>query len=85
MHRMRAYVLKLSRIGLPWALEAPSRGSIWPSRGSPSPAVERDTADAVVMGEGRRVSIEDTRRYDGVTTSGVDETTNVAGPHGYPA
>lgn len=64
---------KLSRAGLRWALEALVVQHLTMARVAESLAVAWNTANDAVLAEGRRVLINDPRRFDGVRVIGVDE------------
>jgi transposase len=64
---------KLSRRGLRWALEAIVCQHLTVARVAEGLAVAWNTANDAVLAEGQRVLIDDTGRFDGVTTVGVDE------------
>jgi len=64
---------KLSRQGLRWALEAIVCQHLTVARVAEGLAVSWNTANDAVLAEGKRVLIEDPRRFDGVKVVGVDE------------
>ena len=64
---------KLSRRGLRWALEGIVCQHLTVARVAESLAVSWNTANDAVLAEGKRVLIEDPRRFDGVKVVGVDE------------
>ena len=64
---------KLTRGGLRWALEALVCQHLPVARIAESLDVSWHTANDAVLAEGKRVLIDDPRRFDGVTTIGVDE------------
>ncbi|QBJ21118.1 ISL3 family transposase [Kocuria marina subsp. indica] len=64
---------KLSRRALRWALEALVVGHLTIARIAESLAVSWNTANDAVLAEGRRVLIDDPKRFDGVRVLGVDE------------
>jgi transposase len=64
---------KLSRRALRWALEALVCQHLTVARIAEALAVSWDTANDAVLAEGRRVLINDPRRFDGVHVIGVDE------------
>ena len=64
---------KLSRGGLRWALESIVVQHLSMARVADGLGVSWNTANAAVLAEGRRVSIEDPQRFDGVRVIGVDE------------
>jgi transposase len=64
---------KLSRRGLRWALEAIVCQHLTVARVAEGLGVAWNTANDAVLAEGQRVLIDDTGRFDGVTTVGVDE------------
>jgi transposase len=64
---------KLSRRALRWALEAIVCQHLTVARVAEALAVSWTTANAAVLDEGRRVLIDDPRRFDGVRVVGVDE------------
>ena len=64
---------KLSRRGLRWALEGIVRQHLTVARVAEGLGVAWNTANDVVLAEGKRVLIDDPARLDGVTAIGVDE------------
>ncbi len=64
---------KVSRRGLRWALEGIVVGHLTVARVAEGLGVSWNTANDAVLAEGRRVLIEDPRRFDGVKVLGVDE------------
>nr|WP_269155680.1 ISL3 family transposase [Kocuria indica] len=64
---------KLSRRALRWALEALVVGHLTIARIAEGLAVSWNTANDAVLAEGRRVLIDDPKRFDGVRVLGVDE------------
>jgi transposase len=64
---------KLSRRGLRWALEGIVVRHLSIARVAEALAVSWNTANNAVLAEGKRVLINDTRRFDGVQVVGVDE------------
>ena len=64
---------KLSRGGLRWALEAIVVQHLTVARVADGLGVAWNTANDAVLTEGKRVLINDARRFDGVTAIGVDE------------
>ena len=64
---------KLSRRGLPWALEALVIAHLTVARIAEALAVSWNTANDAVLAEGQRVLIDDPHRFDGVTVVGFDE------------
>ena len=64
---------KLSRRGLPWALEGIVCQHLTVARIAEDLGVSWNTANAAVLGQGRRVLIADPHRFDGVQVIGVDE------------
>ncbi|MDQ3029066.1 MAG: ISL3 family transposase [Actinomycetota bacterium] len=64
---------KLSRRGLRWALEAIVCQHLTVARVAEGLGVAWNTANDAVLTEGRRVLINDDKRFDGVTAIGVDE------------
>ena len=64
---------RLSRRALRWALEALVVGHLSISRIAAALGVAWDTANDAVLAEGRRVLIDDDKRFDGVKVIGVDE------------
>jgi transposase len=64
---------KLSRRALRWALEAIVCQHLTVARVAEALAVSWTTANAAVLDEGRRVLIDDPRRFEGVRVVGVDE------------
>jgi len=64
---------KLSRRGLRWALEAIVVQHLTVARIAEGLGIAWNTANDAVLAEGKRVLIEDTNRFDGVTAIGVDE------------
>jgi transposase len=64
---------KLTRGGLRWALEAIVVQHLTVARVADGLGVAWDTANDAVLAEGRRVLIDDEKRFDGVTAIGVDE------------
>ena len=64
---------KLSRRGLGWALEALVVQHLTVARIAEGLGVAWNTANDAVLAEGKRVLIDDSDRFDGVTTVGVDE------------
>lgn len=64
---------KLSRRALRWALEALVVDHLTIARIAESLAVSWNTANDAVLAEGRRVLIDDPKRFDGVRVLGVDE------------
>ena len=79
---------KLSRGAVRWALVAIVRQHLTVARVAEALAVSWDTANAAVLAEGRRVLIDDPRRFDGVKVLGVDEHAwpvgEPGGPHNRP-
>jgi len=64
---------RLSRRALRWVLEALVVGHLTVARIAEGLAVSWNTANSVVLAEGKRVLIEDPHRFDGVKVIGVDE------------
>jgi transposase len=64
---------KLSRRGLRWALEGIVVQHLTVARVAEGLGVSWNTANDAVLAEGRRVLIDDPRRFDGVSVIGVDE------------
>ena len=64
---------KLSRRGLRWALEGIVVQHLTVARIAEGLGVAWNTANAAVLAEGKRVLIEDDRRFAGVAVIGVDE------------
>jgi transposase len=64
---------KLSRRALRWALEGIVCQHLTVARVAEGLAVSWNTANDAVLAEGKRVLIEDPRRFDGVHVIGVDE------------
>ena len=64
---------KLSRRALRWALEALVVAHLTVARIAEGLAVSWNTANDAVLAEGKRVLINDPRRFDGVHVLGVDE------------
>ena len=64
---------KLSRRGLRWALEGIVVQHLTVARVAEGLDVSWNTANDAVLAEGKRVLINDSARFDGVTTIGVDE------------
>lgn len=64
---------KLSRRGLRWALEGIVRQHLTVARVAEGLGVSWNTANNAVLAEGKRVLIDDPRRFDGVKVIGVDE------------
>jgi transposase len=64
---------KLSRRGLRWALEAIVVQHLTVARVAEGLGVAWNTANDAVLAEGKRLLIDDERRFDGVTAIGVDE------------
>ena len=64
---------KLSRRGLRWALEGIVVQHLTVARVAEGLDVAWDTANNAVLAEGRRVLIDDDKRFDGVQVIGVDE------------
>jgi transposase len=64
---------KLSRRGLRWALEGIVCQHLTVARVAEGLGVSWNTANDAVLAEGKRVLIDDPRRFDGVTVIGVDE------------
>jgi len=64
---------KLSRRGLRWALEGIVCQHLSVARVAEGLGVSWNTANDAVLAEGKRVLIDDTGRFDGVTAIGVDE------------
>lgn len=64
---------KISRGGLGWALTAIVVDHLTVTRVAAGLGVSWYTADSAIIAEGRRRLIDDPARFDGVTTSGVDE------------
>ena len=64
---------KLSRRGLRWALEGIVCQHLTVARVAEGLGVSWNTANDAVLAEGKRVLIGDPRRFDAVTTIGVDE------------
>ena len=64
---------KLSRRGLRWALEGIVVQHLTVARVAEGLGVAWDTANSAVLAEGKRVLIDDDRRFDGVKVIGVDE------------
>jgi transposase len=64
---------KLSRAALRWALEALVVQHLTVARIAEALAVSWNTANDAVLAEGKRLLIDDARRFDGVAVIGVDE------------
>ncbi len=64
---------KVSRRGLRWALEGIVCQHLTVARVAEGLGVSWNTANDAVLAEGKRVLIDDVKRFDGVTTIGVDE------------
>ena len=64
---------KLTRAALRWALEGIVVQHLTVARVAEALAVSWNTANDAVLTEGRRVLIDDPRRFDGVQVVGVDE------------
>jgi transposase len=64
---------KLSRRGLRWALEGIVVQHLTIARVAEGLGVAWNTANDAVLAEGKRVLIDDERRFDGVAVLGVDE------------
>jgi len=64
---------KLSRGALRWALEGIVCQHLTVARVAEGLGVSWNTANSAVLAEGRRVLIDDPRRFDGVKVIGVDE------------
>ncbi|MEU9829346.1 ISL3 family transposase [Micromonospora chersina] len=64
---------KLARRGLRWALEAIVCQHLTVARVAEGLGVAWNTANDAVLGEGKRVLINDATRFDGVAAIGVDE------------
>jgi transposase len=64
---------RLSRRGLRWALEGIVVGHLTVARVAEGLGVSWNTANDAVLAEGKRLLIDDDRRFDGVTVIGVDE------------
>ena len=64
---------KLSRRGLRWALEGIVTQHLTVARVAEGLGVAWNTANDAVLAEGKRVLIDDTTRFNGVTAIGVDE------------
>ncbi|MFD4880240.1 ISL3 family transposase [Streptomyces sp. NPDC058420] len=64
---------KLSRRGLRWALEGIVVQHLTVARVAEGLGVAWNTANDAVLAEGKRVLIDDARRFDGVKVIGVDE------------
>jgi transposase len=64
---------KLSRRGLRWALEAMVAQHLTVARVAEGLGVAWNTANDAVLAEGKRVLIDDDKRFDGVKVLGVDE------------
>jgi len=64
---------KLSRRGLRWALEGIVCQHLSVARVAEGLGVSWNTANDAVLAEGKRVLIDNTGRFDGVTAIGVDE------------
>jgi transposase len=64
---------KLSRRGLRWALEAIVVHHLTVARVAEGLDVAWNTANDAVLAEGKRVLIDDDKRFDGVAVIGVDE------------
>ena len=64
---------KLSRRGLRWALEAMVVQHLTVARVAEGLGVAWNTANDAVLAEGKRVLIDDDKRFDGVKVLGVDE------------
>ncbi|WP_420835252.1 ISL3 family transposase, partial [Leucobacter chironomi] len=64
---------KISRRGLRWALEGIVCQHLTVARIADGLGVAWNTANTAIIEEGRRMLIDDPRRFDGVTTIGVDE------------
>lgn len=64
---------KLTRIGLRWALEGIVVQHLTVARVAEGLGVAWNTANDAVLAEGRRVLIDDEKRFDGVAVIGVDE------------
>ena len=65
---------KLSRRALRWALEALVVAHLTVARIAEGLAVSWNTANDAVLAEGKRVLINDPRRFDGVHVLGVDDS-----------
>ncbi|MFN7149866.1 MAG: ISL3 family transposase [Microthrixaceae bacterium] len=64
---------RISRGGIRWALTAVVVDHLTVSRAAAGLGVSWHTANTVILAEGKRRLIDDTARFDGVTTIGVDE------------
>ena len=64
---------KISRGGLAWGLEGLVLDHLSVSRVATGLGVSWSAANAAILAEGKRRLIDDPRRFDGVTTVGVDE------------
>jgi transposase len=64
---------RLSRRGLRWALEGIVVGHLTVARVAEGLGVSWNTANDAVLAEGKRLLIDDDKRFDGVTVIGVDE------------
>ena len=64
---------KISRGGLDWALGAIVIDPLTVSRAAAALGVSWHTANSAILAEGKRRLIDDSHRFDGVTTIGVDE------------
>lgn len=64
---------KISRGGLRWALEGIVCQHLTIARVAAGLGVSWNTANTAILDEGRRVLIDDTDRFNGVTVIGVDE------------
>lgn len=64
---------KLSRRGLRWALEAIVVQYLTVARVAEGLGVAWNSANDAVLAEGKRLLIDDERRFDGVTAIGIDE------------
>lgn len=64
---------KLTRIGLRWALEGIVVQHLTVARVAEGLGVAWNTANDAVLAEGKRVLIDEERRFDGVAVIGVDE------------
>lgn len=64
---------KISRAGVRYALEALVIDHLTVARAAANLGVSWHTANTAILDEGKRLLIDDPRRFDGVTTIGVDE------------
>lgn len=65
---------KASRAGVHWGLEALVCQHLSLPLGRPGPGRARDTANAAVLEEGRRLLVNDPSRLEGVRVIGVDDS-----------